>query len=155
MTRAGAVALLLVALGSGSAGCGRKPPTATPEGAVRELVDRMQSLQGSPADAQAAFALLSAETRDNLTQRAKRYSDASGKLIAPEAMIVPSRFALRFEPKRYTAQISGKIASVTVTGPLPTDRAELRCYLEDGQWHVDLRLPELPPVQVRPGLEPR
>ena len=104
--------------------------------------------------AKAVYDLLSKRARENLAARAQRYSAATGKTIAPEAMIVPSRFQLRFEPQRYVAQIVGVHALVEVSGLLPGDRAEVPCIYEDTAWRVDLVLPPLPPVQKRPGSEP-
>src|SRR4051812_34592793 len=40
-------------------GCGRKPPDSTPEGVVREYLERIERVQGDPKDARAAFDLLS------------------------------------------------------------------------------------------------
>jgi hypothetical protein len=132
-------------------GCAQRPLDATPEGSARELVERMRRVQGDPAEARAAYDLLSKRARDNLAERAARYGAASGKSIAPEAMIVPSRFSLRFEPQRYEAQVSGALAQVTVRGDLPEHEARIMCVLEDGRWRVDMALPSLPPVQQRPG----
>ncbi|WP_437280720.1 hypothetical protein WME90_09210 [Sorangium sp. So ce375] len=150
LVRAGvAVALSIAALAS--VGCSRRPPSGTPDGAVRELVARLRQLHGDPAEAKAAFELLSRRARDNLASRAQRYSAATGKAIAPEAMITPSRFLLRFEPQRYTAQISGAHALVDVAGLLPGERVQVPCVYEDAGWRVDVALPPLPPVQKRPG----
>ncbi len=135
-------------------GCGRKPPNATPEGAVRELLDRLRQVNGDAADAKAAFELLSKRAQDNLSVRAQRYGAASGKTITAEAMIAPARFVLRFEPLHFTARHAGASALVEVEGP-EHQRAEVPCVLEDGAWHVDLALPSLPPVQQRPGTEAR
>lgn len=134
-------------------GCGRRQPHATPDGTVRDLVERLRRLQGDPADARAVYELLSKRARDNLATRAQRYSAATGKTIAPEAMIVPSRFQLRFEPQRYVAQIAGIHALVEVSGLLPGERAQIPCIYEESAWRVDLVLPSLPPVQKRPGSE--
>jgi len=142
------MALLLAAA---LAGCGRRAPNATPDGAVRELVERMRRVQGDPAEAKAAYELLSKRAQQNLVERAKRYSAASGKAMAAEAMIVPSRFLLRFEPQRYTARVAGAAARVDVVGLIAGDRASVPCVFEDGRWRVDLALPSLPPVQMRPG----
>lgn len=117
---------------------------------MRELVERMRRVQGDPADAKAAYELLSANAQANLKARAERYSAASGKAIAPEAMIVPSLFLLRFEPQRYRAQISGSYALVEAQGLLPDERARIQCVLEEEVWRVDLVLPPLPPIQTRP-----
>jgi hypothetical protein len=148
--RAGAaVACLLAALAQG--GCSRRPANATPDGAVRELVERLRLLHGDPLDAKAAFEMLSRRAKDNLATRAQRYSAATGKAIAPEAMITPSRFLLRFEPQRYVAQTVGVHALVEVAGLLPDEHAQVPCVYEDAAWRVDLALPSLPPVQKRPG----
>ncbi len=132
-------------------GCGRRTPNATPDGAVRELVELMRRIHGDPGDAKAAYGMLSARARQNLTARAQRYSAASGKAITPEAMIVPSRFLLRFQPERYSAQIWGSSALVEVIGLAADERAQVPCVFEEGVWRVDLGLPPLPPVQMRPG----
>jgi hypothetical protein len=135
-------------------GCGRRAANATPDGAVRELIDRLRRVHGEPGDAKAAFELLSKRTQSNLAARAQRYSAASGKMIAPEAILAPSRFVLRFEPQRYAARIAGAYALVEITGLLPSDRAQIPCVLEEGAWRVELTLPPLPPVQMRPGTSP-
>lgn len=144
---------LASALSLASAGCSRRPPNATPDGAVREVVERFGRLQGDPGDAAAIYELLSRRGKENLAARAQRYSAATGKTIAPEAMIAPSRFQLRFEPHRYVAQVAGVHALVEVVGLLPGERAQIPCVYEDAAWRVDLTLPPLPPVQKRPGNE--
>jgi|SRR5580704_2281124 hypothetical protein len=140
-------AVALVAL----TGCGRRAPNVTPDGTVRELVERMQRVHGDPRDARRVFELLSKRAQQNLAARALRYSAASGKAIAPEAMLVPSRVLLRFEPQSYAAQVSGAHARVEVLGFSAADRAQIPCVFEDGGWRVDLALPPLPPVEMRPG----
>jgi len=150
MRRAAALALAGI-VGLSAAGCGRRQPHSTPDGSVRELVERLRQLHGDPADAKVVYDLLSKRARENLAARAQRYSAASGKAIAPEAMIVPSRFQLRFEPQRYVAQIAGAHALVEVSGLLPGERAQIPCTYEESAWRVDLVLPSLPPVQMRPG----
>ncbi|MDI1431525.1 hypothetical protein [Polyangium sorediatum] len=146
-----AAPLLAATLLVTAAGCNRRPVNASPDGAVRELVERLRLVNGDPAAAKSAFELLSKRARTNLAERAQRYSAASGKTIAPEAMIVPSRFVVRFEPQRYAAQISGNHALVEIIGLGPGDRAQVACVFEDEAWRVDLPFPPLPPVQVRPG----
>jgi len=131
-------------------GCRGRSPNATPEVAVRELVERMRRVQGDPADAKAAFELLSKGAQANLKTRAERYSAASGKPMAPEAMIVPSLFLLRFEPQRYSARISGAYALVEAQGLLTEDRAQIGCVYEDERWKIDLQLPPLSPITTRP-----
>ncbi len=145
---------LAAALALAATGCSRRPPNATPDGAVRELIERLGRLHGDPADAGAVYELLSRRAQENLAARAQRYSAATGKAIAPEAMIAPSRFQVRFEPQRYVAQIAGAHALVEVAGLLPGDRAQIPCVFEDSAWRVDLPLPPLPPIQKRPGSDP-
>jgi hypothetical protein len=148
-------AIRLIVIGAAlfalSSGCSRRAPNTTPEGAVRELIERLRRVQGDPTDAKDAYVLLSKRAQANLAARAQRYSAASGKAIAPEAMIVPSRFLLRFEPQRYTALISGAHALVEVGGGAAGQRAQIPCVFEDNAWRVDVLLPALPPVQLRPG----
>jgi hypothetical protein len=134
--------------------CSRRPATATPDGTVREFIERMRLVEGDPTSSKAAFELLSKRAQENLAARAQRYGAASGKSIAPEAMIVPSRFALRFEPQLYRSQVAGVHALVEVEGSAPQERAQVPCMYEEGGWRVDLLLPSLPPVQLRPGTAP-
>jgi hypothetical protein len=145
-----AVVLALALACATSLGCRGRTPSATPDGAVRELVERMRRVQGDPADAKAAFELLSHGAQANLKTRAERYSAASGKPMAPEAMIVPSLFLLRFEPQRYSARISGTYALVEAQGLLPEDRAQIGCVFEDERWRIDLQIPPLSPITTRP-----
>src|SRR5580693_9656456 len=140
-TRACGYGALLLGAAVALTGCGRRAPNATPDGAVRELVERLRRIGSDPADAKAAYALLSHHAQQNLAARAQRYSAASGKAIAPEAMIAPSRFLVRFEPQRYVAQLAGSYARVDVLGLLPGERALVPCVFEDGAWRVDLGLP--------------
>lgn len=151
LARSVALIAIAAALFVVSSGCSRRPPNATPEGAVRELIERLRRVQGDPSDAKDAYILLSKRAQANLAARAQRYSAASGKAIAPEAMIVPSRFLLRFEPQRYTALVSGAHALVEVSGGADGQRAQIPCVFEDKAWRVDVLLPALPPVQLRPG----
>ncbi|HRI71250.1 MAG TPA: hypothetical protein PK156_43755 [Polyangium sp.] len=135
-------------------GCAPRPANATPEGAVRDFIERMRVVGTDSAAPKAAFASLSKRAQQNLAERAQRYSAASGKTIAPEAMIVPSRFLIRFEPQRMTATVVGSRALVEVIGLAPEERANVPCAYENDGWRIDLELPPLPAVQVRPGSTP-
>lgn len=145
------VVVLFVLASFSSLGCAPRPPNATPEGAVREFIERMRLVGSDPTAAKAAYAVMSKRTRQNLTERAQRYSAASGKTIAPEAMIVPARFVIRFEPQRMTSLVVGSHALVEVIGLAPEERAKVTCAYEEDGWRVDLELPPLPAVQMRPG----
>jgi hypothetical protein len=140
------VAASLLALAS----CKRAPPNGSPDGAVRDFVERLDRAASDPGDVHAIFDVLSRRARDNLTERSRRYAAATGKTMSPDSMMVPSRFMLRFTPERYTAKISGPFALVEVAGVGRDDRAELPCVFEDGAWRVDLALPEPPAARTRP-----
>jgi hypothetical protein len=139
-------------------GCGRKPPDATPEGVVREFLERMERVNGDPKDARAAFDLLAKPSQANLTERSKRASAAFGKRMSPEQMLAPSHYFPRFQPRQWSTRPlgNGKRALVEVLGLDPaSERAEVPCVSEEGHWRIDLALPALPPVERRPGAEPR
>jgi len=144
------VVLGLVATAALSA-CQRKPPDLTPEGAVRELLDRIDRIETDPTEARAVYDLLSAHTRQNLIERARRASTTSGRDIPPQDMLAPGRFSLRFEPRKMHTRVADDRAVVDVTGIDPeTDRAEVPCVLEDGRWRIEIPLPPLAPVEKRP-----
>lgn len=135
-----------------AASCSQPPPDATPEGAVRELIDRMERLDGDAERARAAYELLSTSTRENLIERARRASSATGRRMQPEEMLAPSRFVLLFRPQQMQARVMGDRALVEVTGMEPgVDRAQVPLVREGSVWRVELALPELPPVEKRPG----
>ena len=139
----GAVALVL-------GGCEHEPIDARPEVVVEELIERMQRVHDDPKAARAAYDLLWSEAKQDLAERAKRASAVTGRQVGPEEMIAPSRFALRFPPRHYSAVVQGDWATVTVTGEVPaTQRVTLRCAREDGGWRVVLELPPLSPIQSR------
>ena len=132
-------------------GCSRRRPDATPEAVVREWIDRMQRVHGSPEASRAAYALLSQAAKANLEERARRASAATGRKMEPEQMIAPSRFSLRFVPRQLTSRIAGDTAIVEASGADPeVEHASIRCVREEGAWRIDLQLPPLPPVERRP-----
>jgi hypothetical protein len=131
--------------------CQRKPPDITPEGAVRELLDRMDRIETDATEARAVYELLSSPTKHNLIERARRASTTSGREIPPQDMLAPGRFSLRFEPRKMHTRVADDRAVVDVTGIDPeTDRAEVPCVLEDGRWRIEIPLPALTPVEKRP-----
>jgi hypothetical protein len=132
-------------------GCQRKPPDLTPEGAVRELLDRIDRIETDPTEARAVYDLLSAPTKQNLIERARRASTTSGREIPPQDMLAPGRFSLRFEPRKMHTRVAADRAVVDVTGIDPeTDRAEVPCVLEEGRWRIEIPLPPLAPIEKRP-----
>lgn len=133
--------------------CEGERPDETPEGAVRQLVEDLSRLDGSAKEAKSAFGLLSKKTQDNLVERAERYSAASGKHIEPEMMLAPQSYIERFAVLTYETELKGGYAIVRARGVLPSEIAELHCVYEGGGWRVDVELPALPPVVIRPREE--
>jgi hypothetical protein len=145
-------ALLLLA--AASVGCDSAAEREGPEEVVREFLARMEQVHGHPSDARGAYELMWSEARKNLGERAKRASAAAGRQVAPEEMIAPSRFSLRFMPQTYQTVVQGEWAEVTLTAEQPSRRVEkVRCKLEDGRWRVLVRLPAVSPIQKRTGAD--
>ncbi|MGC4091861.1 MAG: hypothetical protein QM756_29055 [Polyangiaceae bacterium] len=144
--------LALTCVGVVVSGCEREPVDAKPEQVVEEFARRMQRVHGDdPKAARAAYELLWVEARRNLAERAKRASAVAGRKIAPEEMLAPSRFSLKFVPKRFSASTEGDWALVAVSGEGPEAITHnVRCVREDGHWRVVLELPPLSPIQHRP-----
>ena len=130
-------------------GCARQASDETPERAVQEFIERMQRVHGDASKSRAAFELLAAPTRANLEERAKRASAASGRNVAPEEMLAPSRFYLSFEPRTWSTERGSDWAIVTAEGESPSQRKQIRCVREQGRWKVVIELPELPPLERR------
>jgi len=131
------------------AGCAKEQPNATPEGAVQEFIELMSSFHGNPSEAQSLFLMLSERAKSSLRARAERYGAASGKTIAPSAMIVPARLAPRFRAQGYSSEVVGRHALVEIAGTQPHERAQIPCVYEGDGWRIDLVLPDLPPLPKR------
>jgi hypothetical protein len=134
-----------------STGCRREAVDEGPERLVTEFLFRMKRVHGDQKNGREAFELLWAPAQKNLTERASRASALAGRKLAPEEMLAPSRFSLRFEPRRLHVSEQGDVAIVTVQGdPLQHETRDVRCVREDSRWRIVLDLPELPPIQKRP-----
>jgi hypothetical protein len=138
-----------------SIACGRSQPDATPEGAVRIWLEKMEDSAEDPRASKEAFELLSGTTRKNLEARALRDGPRHGRRIAPEEMLATGRFGLRFRPKHFSAQLSGDRAVVLVRGDESSEQASIPCVRELTKekedkrpaWRLDLELSELPPQE--------
>ena len=150
MNRAGA----LVALTVLAAACQSDAPDARPERVVEQFVARMHRVHGDQTAAHDAYELVWSAARQNLAERAKRASAVAGRKVAPEEMLAPTRFALRFEPKSYRARVQGDWAVVTILGEAPlAQHSEVKCVREDGAWRVVLEIPPPAPIQKREGAD--
>jgi hypothetical protein len=129
--------------------CEREAPDAKPESVVAEFIERMQRVHGNPKSARAAYELLWSDSKLNLAERAKRASALSGRKVAPEEMLTPSRFSIEIRPRHMSARVEGDWAVVTVTGESQDARAEVKCVREDGSWRVVLEMPPVSPIQMR------
>jgi hypothetical protein len=134
----------------GTLGCEDEPVDSTPEGVVKEFIDRASRVHGDPDRARAAYELLWSDAKQNLAERAKRASAVAGRTMGPEEMMSPSSFSLEFEPKEYRANVQGGWATVVVRGDSPSEEEQVRCVREEGRWRIVLALPELVPIQRRP-----
>jgi hypothetical protein len=123
--------------------CSRPPPDATPEGALREWLDRMDAQVTDPKKTKDAYALLDKTTQAKLEKRAERSSRIEGHRIDASEVLAQGRFALRFPPKHFTTTLAGTTATVAVTGAEPADVANIKCAKEGAVWRVVLDLPEL------------
>lgn len=125
------------------AACSRPAPDATPDGAVRLFMEKMEDGAEDPRAMREAYQLLGARARANLKERADRASKSQGRRYEPHEMLAEGRFGLRFRPTQMTSRIDGDEASVEVRGDGAEDRATVRCAREAGLWRVE---PELPDV---------
>jgi hypothetical protein len=131
--------------------CEHPAPDATPEGAGRELLDRLERAEANPVEVHAVYQLLSASTRTSLDERARRASSAIGRPMSGADMIAPSRFALHFKPRQMHAHIEGDRSVVEVVGiAAAIDHASVPCVLEGGRWRVEIAPPPLYPTEFRP-----
>jgi len=126
-----------------SLGCSRSPPDATPEGAVRLFVEKMESSGDDPRATREAYGLLGPHARANLKERADRASRGQGRRYEPHEMLAEGRFGLKFRPKTMTARVDGDEAFVEIRGDGAEDLATVRCAREGAAWRVE---PELPDV---------
>ena len=129
--------------------CKRAAPDATPDGAVRVWLEKMEGASEEPRLMRDAVSLLGPEARANLEERAARASRMQGRRVEAHEMLAEGRFGLRFRPKRMTSHVSGATATVDVEGSDQAANAHVRCVREGAGWKVEPELPELPPIVKR------
>lgn len=155
LARAFAIAATCVSMAACTtvSSCDGRRYDATPEAAVRELCERLGRMSGDPTTSRAVFDMLSKSTQENLEARARRYGAASGKNIAPAAMLAPSSLVEQWGARELHATIVGTHALVEVRGLHADQRTEIRCVYEEGGWRVVIDLPPLPEVRQSPREE--
>jgi hypothetical protein len=141
-------ASLLLALAA--LGCSRAAPDATPEGAVRLWLEKMESAADDARAMKEAYQLLGPRARANLTERADRASRGQGRRFEPHEMLAEGRFGLRFRPKAMSSRVEGDDAWVEVKGDGGGERASVKCTREAGAWRVEPELPEVAAPARRP-----
>ncbi len=132
--------------------CGERREDS-PEDALASWVSAMNGSRGDPSTRRRAFELLSQRARDNLSRRAAVAAQLSGREVKPWEMLAPGRFALRFafDRQQLRARVQGERATVTARGSR-AEVAEVPMVREQGQWRVDLSLPEpTGPLQLQGG----
>jgi hypothetical protein len=127
------------------AACSRAAPDATPEGAVRLWLEKMETSADDGYAMKEAYQLLGPRARANLKERADRASRGQGRRFEPYEILAEGRFGLRFRPKAMTSRINGDDAWVEVRGDGPDEHAIVKCTREGAAWRVE---PELPDVTV-------
>jgi hypothetical protein len=130
-------------------GCSRAALDATPEGAVRLFVEKMESGAEDPRAMREAYGLLGPRARANLKERADRASRGQGHRYEPQEMLAEGRFGLKFRPKAMTAKLEGDNAFVEVRGEGPDERATVHCVREAAGWRVEPELPDVVAPQRR------
>jgi hypothetical protein len=133
-----------------ASGCSHANPDATPEGAVRAFVERMENAADDPREMRDAYQLLGPHARANLKERAERASRGQGRRYEPWEMLAEGRFGLKFRPKAMSAHVTGQDATIDVRGDGPDERAVVRCTHEPAGWRVEPDLPEVTAPARRP-----
>lgn len=125
------------------AACSRAAPDATPEGAVRLWLEKMESAAEDQRAMREAYDLLGPRARANLKERAERASRGQGRRSEPWEMLAEGRFGLRFRPRSMASTLRGDDATVDVRGEGSDEHALVRCTRENGAWRIEPELPEL------------
>jgi hypothetical protein len=134
------------------AGCSHPSVDATPDGAVRQWLDRMEASSDDPHAIREAYDLLGPKARATLEERAKRTSQLQGRRFEPWQMLAAGRFGMRFRPKSMKALVADNHATVQIFGDEPdSERASVACVLEGAAWRVEPDLPTMFTLPPREG----
>lgn len=132
--------------------CSHPSADATPDGAVRQWLDRMEASSDDPHAIREAYDLLGPKARATLEDRAKRTSQLQGHRFEPWEMLAAGRFGMRFRPKSMKALVADNHATVQIFGDEPdSERANVQCVLEGAAWRVEPDLPAMFTLPPREG----
>lgn len=123
-------------------GCGRSAPDATPEGALRLFLEKMETSESDPRAVRDAYGLLGLRARTNLKERADRASKEQGRRYEPHEMLAEGRFGLKFRPKSMATKIDGDNAFVEVRGDGTEELVTVHCRREGHTWRIEPDLPD-------------
>ncbi|MFW5875413.1 MAG: hypothetical protein ACOCXM_01625 [Myxococcota bacterium] len=128
------------------AGCPSEPDDSSPAGALHLFLDAMDRSEWDEEAQREAYALLSAEARSRLAQRARQAEALSGRAFEPWDMLTRGRFRLRLAPRDrggMVERVQGDRATVVVRGRTPERRAEVPMVRAEDGWRVALEVPPL------------
>ena len=130
----GALALVVVIACASALGCSRPAPDATPDGALRTWLEKMEAAEDDPAEMRSAYELFGPRAKKDLAERAERAGRAEGRKVQPWEVLAEGRFGLKFRPQRMTVTIDPKTPNEAVVAVLGADpnveRALVHCDRE-------------------------
>lgn len=132
-------------------GCSKRPPDATPEGALDLFLRSMEETPYDPQASGRAFRLLSPKARGVILAEATRAQQITGKPLPTEAFFSPTWRPLRFPVDRLHAVVDpdGEHAVVDVYGVDPkADHVRVPMVREGEGWRLEL---EIPPASSAPA----
>jgi uncharacterized protein YbjT (DUF2867 family) len=132
---------LLASFALGIAGCSRPAPDATPDGALRVWLEKMEAAEDDPAEMRAAYELFGPRAKKNLAERAERAGRAEGRKVEPWEVLAEGRFGLKFRPQRMTVTVDPKSPDEAVVAVLGADPNVERALVHCDRVPVDPQAP--------------
>jgi hypothetical protein len=156
MRLAHTAALLALAAWPMLAGCARRAPDATPEGALDLYLRTMEETPYDPQATGRAFRLLSPKAREAIKAESARAQQITGKPLPVEAFFTPTWRPLRFPVDRLHAVIApdGEHAMVDVYGvDAKADHVRVPMVREGEGWRLEIDIPPSAP-EPAPSVRP-
>jgi hypothetical protein len=136
------------------AGCARRLPDGTPEGAFDLFLRAMEETPYDPQAAGRAYHLLAPRARDAIRAQAARAQQITGKAPTPESMFTPTWTPLRFPVDRTHAvlDVEGQHAILEVYGVEPqTQHVRVPMVREGDAWRIEIEIPPASDALGAPG----